>query len=275
MNIGFIGAGRVGCSLGRYFIHNGFLISGYYSRSYESACLAAELTETKPYENLLELVSDCDVIFVTVNDGAIVDVGRQLATYNLKDKILCHCSGAMSSAVFEDLEGVGGIGSLHPLMAISSKEQALGQAFFTIEGNDIGIKVLRDILTKCKNPYQTIDSGNKTKYHLAAATASNLVVGLLDMSVSMLTECGFSEEAARKALSPLVVGNAKAVMDVGAKEALTGPVSRGDCETVVKHLDNLEGEEAIIYKLLSKRLLKLSTYSELSRVDEMKGILEE
>ena len=52
MNIGFIGAGRVGCSLGRYFIQNGFLISGYYSRSYESACLAAELTGTKPYENL-------------------------------------------------------------------------------------------------------------------------------------------------------------------------------------------------------------------------------
>ena len=274
MNIGFIGAGRVGCSLGRYFIHNGFLISGYYSRSYESACLAAELTETKPYENLMELVSDCDVIFVTVNDGAIVDVGRQLAAYNLKDKILCHCSGAMSSAVFEDLEGVGGIGSLHPLMAISSKEQALGQAFFTIEGNDIGIKVLRDILTKCKNPYQTIDSGNKTKYHLAAATASNLVVGLLDMSVNLLTECGFTEEAAREALSPLVIGNVKGVMEMGADKALTGPVSRGDAGTVKKHLDELEGEDRDIYRLLSKRLMKLSVYSESDIENEMKGILE-
>ena len=274
MNIGFIGAGRVGCSLGRYFIQNGILVSSYYSRSYESACLAAELTETKPYENLMELVSDCDVIFVTVNDGAIVDVGRQLATYNLKDKTLCHCSGAMSSAVFEDLEGVGGIGSLHPLMAISSKEQALGQAFFTIEGNDTGIKVLRDIITKCKNPYQTIDSGNKTKYHLAAATASNLVVGLLDMSVNLLTECGFTEEAAREALSPLVIGNVKGVMEMGADKALTGPVSRGDAVTVKKHLDELEGEDRDIYRLLSKRLMKLSVYSESDIENEMKGILE-
>lgn len=275
MNIGFIGAGRVGCSLGAYLLNNGFLVSGYFSRSYESACIAAELTKTKPYDNLLELVNDCELIFVTVNDGAIEDVCKDLRTFNLMDKTLCHCSGALSSAVFGDIEGVGGIGSLHPLMAVSSKEQALCHAFFTIEGNDIGINVLRDILTKCGNPYQTIDSGNKTKYHLAAATASNLVVGLLDMSIGILTDCGFTEESARIALKPLVEGNAIAVMDKGARAALTGPVSRGDYDTVKKHLDNLEGEDREIYRLLSKRLMKLSTYSESFIEDDMKGILEE
>lgn len=275
MNIGFIGAGKVGCSLGAYLLDNGFLVSGYCSRSYESACLAAELTKTKPYDNLLELVNDCELIFVTVNDGAIVDVCNDLRTHNLMNKTLCHTSGAMSSEIFGDLEGVGGICSLHPLMAVSSKEQALERAFFTIEGNDIGINVLRAILTKCGNPYQKIDSGNKTKYHLAAATASNLVVGLLDMSVNILADCGFTEESARAALKPLVEGNAIAVMDKGARAALTGPVSRGDCDTVRKHLDNLEGEDRDIYRLLSKRLMKLSTYSESDIENDMKGILEE
>ena len=275
MNIGFIGAGRVGCSLGAYLLDNGFLVSGYFSRSYESVCIAAELVKTKPYDNLLELVNDCDLIFVTVNDGAIVDVCNELRNCNLHNKILCHTSGAMSSKVFEDLEGVGGIGSLHPLMAVSSRTHALGSAFFTIEGNDIGIKVLRDILTKCKNPYQTIDSGNKTKYHLAAATASNLVVGLLDMSINILTDCGFTNESALAALKPLVEGNAAAVMDMGARKALTGPVSRGDFGTVKKHLDNLEGEDREIYRLLSKRLMKLSSYSETDIENDMKGILEE
>jgi predicted short-subunit dehydrogenase-like oxidoreductase (DUF2520 family) len=95
------------------------------------------------------------------------------------------------------------------------------------------------------------------------------------MSIGILTDCGFTEESARIALKPLVEGNAIAVMDKGARAALTGPVSRGDYDTVKKHLDNLEGEDREIYRLLSKRLMKLSTYSESFIEDDMKGILEE
>ena len=63
-------------------------------------------------------------------------------------------------------------------------------------------------------------------------------------------------------------------MNKGAREALTGPVSRGDDITVKKHMDILQNEEVEIYRLLSLRLLKLSNLSEEEDYNRMKGILE-
>ena len=85
--------------------------------------------------------------------------------------------------------------------------------------------------------------------------------------------CGFSEENARCALRPLVTGNAEAVMDMGAAKALTGPVSRGDYETVEKHMKVLDGEELEIYRLLSQRLLDMTGDKNASEYMKVKGVL--
>ena len=275
VNIGFIGAGKVGCSLGRYFILHGFFVSGYYSRSRDSAKKAAELTNSIVFENVENLIETCDIVFITVPDSVIEDVWNGIKDYQLDGKIICHCSGAMSSEVFDTIY-VSNVGrcSIHPLMAVSSREHDMSQAFFTIEGNPQGLSQIRKLLDECGNTYQEITKDNKVRYHAAAAVASNLVVGLLDMSVSMLMNCGFSEERAREALTPLVVGNAQAVMNKGTREALTGPVSRGDDITVKKHMDILQDGESEIYRLLSLRLLELADLSKEDDYNKMKGILE-
>ncbi len=280
MNIGFIGAGKVGCSLGRYFILHGFFVSGYYSRSKSSADTAAELTGSRAFENVEKLIRESDIVFITVADGAIAEVWNEIKAYGLCGKTICHCSGAMSSEVFSDTDNKDNcrkqynVCSMHPLLAVSSKTHDMSKAFFTIEGSPEGLLQLRLILDKCGNTYQEICNNNKVKYHAAAAVASNLVVGLLDMAVSMLMDCGFDEARAREALTPLVTGNAQAVMDKGAKAALTGPVSRGDTATVEKHIAILQDEEKEIYRLLSKRLLKLADLEDSNDYNSMKGILE-
>lgn len=104
ISIGFIGAGRVGFTLGRYFYENNLQLSGYFSRSYSHACDAAAFTHSKSYRTIKELAADSQVIFITVPDSSIHDVYLQLKDYELKDKILCHCSGALSAEVFSDLE---------------------------------------------------------------------------------------------------------------------------------------------------------------------------
>lgn len=275
MNIGFIGAGKVGCSLGRYFILHGFFVSGYYSRNLDSAKEAADITGSIAFDRVDKLMGSSDVVFITVPDNAITDVWMSVRGYVLNGQTICHCSGAMSSEVFADIDGVNGNRcSMHPLMAVSSREHDMSDAFFTIEGDCEGLSQLRTILDKCGNTYQEICKNNKVKYHAAAAVASNLVVGLLDMSVSMLMECGFDDEKAREALTPLVMGNARSVMDRGARAALTGPVSRGDDITIKKHMDILQDDESEIYRLLSLRLLELADLSEEDDYNRMKGILE-
>ena len=52
MRAGFIGAGKVGFSLGKYLKENGVEITGYFSKSPESAKSAADFTNTKLYKSI-------------------------------------------------------------------------------------------------------------------------------------------------------------------------------------------------------------------------------
>ena len=65
MRIGFVGAGKVGFTLGRYMSERNVCVSGYYSRCKESARQASLFTHTKYYETLEEIIASSDALFLT------------------------------------------------------------------------------------------------------------------------------------------------------------------------------------------------------------------
>ena len=88
IRIGFYGAGRVGCTLGRYFREHGLSVMGYYNRTRERAEEAAGWTGAAVYESVHSLLTECDAIFLTVSDQAISSVVKELAdTESLSGKI--------------------------------------------------------------------------------------------------------------------------------------------------------------------------------------------
>jgi len=93
------------------------------------------------------------------------------------------------------------------------------------------------------NPTRILSGQDKVKYHAACAVASNFVCALFDMSTRLLRQCGFDEKEALAALSPLALANVKRILEVGAKEALTGPVERGDIATIEKHLASITDDK--------------------------------
>lgn len=280
MNIGFIGAGKVGCTLGRYFVEkgkeSGLQLGGYYSRSAESAKDAAQITSSKVYESIKSLAYECDMIFLTVPDGSIQTVWKQIREYEIKGKTICHCSGAMSSAdAFEGIEETEAFGySIHPLFAVSDRYNAyreLTGVFFTLEGgrqaepegserkHSREFLQLREAFDRMGNPTRIIDGKDKTTYHCAAAVASNLVCGLIDQSLQLMQRCGFSQEEAVKALAPILMGNMAHIAAEGPTKSLTGPIERNDIGTVKKHIRCLKGQgERELYSLLSSRLVKMA-----------------
>lgn len=278
MNIGFIGAGKVGMSLGKYFTGGGLKVKGYYSKSGDSAKEAADFTASSKFDNIEDLIEACDVIFLTVPDGSITGVWQQIRKYEIKGKIICHCSGAMSSEdAFEDIENTGAFGySVHPLFAVSDKYNAyreLEDVFFTLEGKtpqsefaeeyrdqaSSNLCMIKETIEALGNPTRIIESGCKTTYHCAAAMASNLVCGLINQSIELMTRCGFTEDEAIKALAPILTGNMAHIAKVGPTESLTGPIERNDVATVKKHLDCLEDDsEKELYRLLSCRLVQMA-----------------
>ncbi|MCR4674457.1 MAG: DUF2520 domain-containing protein [Lachnospiraceae bacterium] len=262
MKIGFIGAGKVGCSLGKYFKDKGKDVVGYYSKTPASSKTAAEFVGTNYFESLETVVSESDCLFFTVNDASISDVWREVKKLDVSGKIICHCSGAKSASVFEGIDEAGAFGfSLHPISPFSSKFDSyknVKDAFFTLEGNEKKYSVMENFLKELGLNVTIISGEDKVKYHSACVFASNLVVGLLDDAMGILEETGFSKEDAKNALAPLILQNVHSILEKGTTEALTGPMERCDTETVKAHLDALEGNKKEVYKTLSKDLLRIS-----------------
>lgn len=257
MRIGFIGAGKVGYSLGRYLKEHHISISGYYSRALQSAMDAAEFVETNFYTTLDELVKDSEVLFITVPDGVIKEVWEQLKTLQVTGKIICHCSGVLSSQIFSDIAEYQCYGySIHPLLAISSKHNSfweLSNAIFTIEGDAGYLQDMKKMVKSCGNQVIEMKPQEKIRYHAAAVLSSNLVLALLETATEELMACGFSGDEAKNALLPLICGNVEHLKQQTIEEALTGPVERCDVTTVKSHLEKLDGENREIYRLLSKK----------------------
>ena len=84
MKIGFIGAGKVGTSLGKLFSECGAHITGYYSRSFDHARQAAEFTSSVPYQTLEALVQESDTLFVTTPDGVLQTMIGEIAALPVK-----------------------------------------------------------------------------------------------------------------------------------------------------------------------------------------------
>lgn len=262
IKIGFIGAGKVGFSLGKYLKANDITVTGYYSRNEDSSKQASNFTGTKQFKNLNELINESDTIFITTPDGEIKNVWNEIKELSIKDKIICHCSGVLSSEIFSDINRYGAYGySIHPMFAISDKHnsyKSLRQAFITIEGHYKYEDQILKYIKSLGNDALIINKNKKILYHAASVTVSNLVLGLINTGIKHLKECGFEEDTAIKALYPLISFNIENIKKNGIVSSLTGPIERGDVDTIKCHCEELGDDDEILYKLLSKNILGIA-----------------
>lgn len=264
MKIGIIGAGRVGFSLGKYLSEapNDASVVGFYDTAIECAAEAAEFTGTRSFEQLQELVSLSDTLFITTPDSIIAKAWDCIKEMSLDNKIICHFSGSLSSVVFSGMEETGASGcSIHPMLAFSDKYssyQQLNHAFFTIEGNQKAVEVMTALLQSMGNTVCPIAGDKKVLYHAAASILSNQVLAVLDTGYRLLTECGFTREDAVNASRSLVLGNVENAVRQDTIGALTGPIERGDLLTVKNHLSVLGGADWEMYRILGKKLVEIA-----------------
>ncbi|NSN78623.1 DUF2520 domain-containing protein [Enterococcus faecalis] len=269
MNVGFIGAGKVGCSFGKYFQEHKIQVTGFYSKSEDSSLAASNFTSSKQYLNLRELVDENDTIFITTPDGQIQEVWQEIKNYQIKNKLICHCSGAISSDIFSNIQDYGAYGySVHPMFSISDKYNSykkLKKSFITIEGDEKYAKFLCDFFKKLGNSTVIVSKENKFLYHAESVVSSNLVLGLINTSVTYLIQCGFTEKMAIEALYPLIEFNIRNIKEKGIIESLTGPVERCDISTIKGHCEVLSDEDRALYMLLSKNVLEIAMLKNINR----------
>jgi predicted short-subunit dehydrogenase-like oxidoreductase (DUF2520 family) len=209
---------------------------------------------------------EAEVVVVAVRDDAIGSVAETLmgSGFITGEHALVHCSGALSAAeAFASVaDAVGGMAMLHPLRAISDADKTMREwagTVFGIEGDDRGTQAAQQLAAALGGQVLNLGRGQVAAYHAGAAVASNYLVALADVAVELMGQAGVSPDDARGALLPLMAGTLENLRRRGLPEALTGPIRRGDVETISRHLEVLgTGDLARVYRVLAGRTLALA-----------------
>ena len=103
--------------------------------------------------------------------------------------------------------------------------------------------------------------GYKALYHAGACIAANFLVTITVLAGELFAAAGLAKEKVPAALLPLVENVVKNMGKLGPAQALTGPVSRGDAQTILRHikaLNDTRPDLLPLYLELSRRTLELA-----------------
>jgi predicted short-subunit dehydrogenase-like oxidoreductase (DUF2520 family) len=194
----------------------------------------------KPYSRLTPEILDSKVILLTTPDGALGTAANTLASFDqskLRDKIVLHTSGAMDRAVLGPLARRGAsTGSLHPMQTFSGRGAPnLEKVIFAVEGDRRAAAVARKIARSLGGVPVAMSGENKPAYHAAGLLVAGHSLGLMEAASQVLLKLGFSRRNALRALLPLTRQMLDNFEKLGPQKSWTGPLSRGDFETVARH----------------------------------------
>ncbi|MDD4876222.1 MAG: DUF2520 domain-containing protein [Dehalococcoidales bacterium] len=256
LKLGFIGAGTVGNALAIGLNNKSYRVTAVSSRSQSSSFkLSQAVIGCECFKNNQDVADNCDLVFITTPDDAIASVVSEIQWHN--EQSVIHCSGADSTDILEPARKEGAyIGAFHPLQTFASVNQAIENipgSTFAIEAEEPLLGTLKDMATSLGGYCIELKASDKVIYHTAAVIACNYLVTLVKMATDLWQNFNIPQSQAIRALLPLMRGTLHNIDTIGMPECLTGPIARGDIETVKKHINALQVSFPI----------SLSTYKEL------------
>jgi len=256
------GTGPVARALARGWTDAGGTVAFALSRDLRRAeRLAAECGAVRATTDAADLRT-ADVVVVAVADRAVAETGRRLAAaWAGTGPPVLHTSGSLPGSA------LGGAplraGSLHPLQSFPSAGDddggrrlaaRLPGTHWFHEGE--GIDAARDLVAGWAGEFHALRAGGKALYHAGAAILSNHAVALFADATRCLESAGVRPAESRAALASLLAGTLANLSAVGVPAALTGPVARGDVETVRLHVEALRAAHPDVlaaYAALARR----------------------
>lgn len=271
MSINIIGAGRVGKTIGRLIVRNqAASIRGVVNRTKKSADEAiSAIGQGTSYDGIADLPA-ADITFITTNDDQIELCAAELAENKqlTPNTIIVHCSGALTSDILMPLKKKGCvIASVHPMKSFHDVTLSVREfpgTYCAVEGDGHACEPLLTLFTSIEATAYIIPAQLKARYHAAAVMASNLFVSLYNESLLCFQQAGLSEPLPRELTYSMFSGVLRNLQRSDApKKALTGPLMRGDSDTVAKNLESLAtAEQKAIYSALSIAALKMTDLTE-------------
>ncbi len=229
-----VGRGRAGGSFARALRDTGVHVE----------ILAGRAGATDPIQ-----ASGADLVLLCVPDGVIDEVAASIAS---SDAVIAHVSGATTLAPLRTHHER--VASIHPLIALPNAERGgallRAGATFAVAGDPIAAELVEHL----GGTAVTVSDQQRAIYHATAAVAANHLVALTGQVERLATQIGVPVAA----YLDLMQGALDAVRAEGAAAALTGPVMRGDWDTIEQHLSALPADERAAYCALANEAARLA-----------------
>ena len=249
--ISIIGAGRLGASLGHALVRRGYDLRAVSCRTLRSARESARIAGAgRPFTNIVKAAGDSATIFLCVTDRALPEVAAALASSPLtwKGRTVFHTSGLVPSRVLEPLARAGAhTASFHPAQTFARKEadpRLFRDIFFDIEGDPAAVRKALGIARRLGGSVVLLSEKEKPLYHAACVICSAGGTAVFDAASRLLTGTGLESSLTSRILMPLAERSLRNVKELGARAAFTGPLSRGDVQSVRKHIEALPAKGA-------------------------------
>lgn len=204
------------------------------------------------------------ILVLAVPDDALHEVANEVARAGPRPGpcAVFHLSGALSTDVLAPLHAASyTVGSIHPLQTIAdpwSGAERLRGCAYAIAGEPGALTMARRMVAALGGRPMVIPPNLRPLYHAAAVFASNYVLAATAAVARTLAEAGIAEDEAVAAALPLMRGTMDNVEQLGLGSALTGPIARGDLDTVRLHLSRLSPRERRLYSALGLETVRLA-----------------
>lgn len=271
--VAVVGAGAVGTVLARKLVACGYRVQAVLSRDADDARALASRVGASVGDVAWEtLPTEVRLVLVCVPDGAITPVAEDLASLDhpWTETIVAHTSGTQTAAALAPLswEGAATL-SFHPLQTFASETppEAFEGIAIGLEGDEQAVTAGAALARSLGAHPVQLTADDKTRYHCAAALASNGLVALMAVVEEVFGASNSSREgklSVDELVAPLVEQTWANLRQGMPESALTGPVARGDEETVQAHLDALADEMphlVPLYVALSTEMVRVAVRS--------------
>jgi predicted short-subunit dehydrogenase-like oxidoreductase (DUF2520 family) len=257
-----VGAGNLGSALALALQRSGCVIEAVIARSRGASLKRAQALARQVGARASLDLSDvrAALIWFCVPDSEIARAAQSLAVkIEWKGRVALHSSGALTSDELSVLLRRGAaVASVHPLMTfVRGSRFSLAGVPFAIEGDPAAVRVAQSVVENLGGHAYSIRQKDKAAYHAWATFASPLFTSLLATTERVAALARVSRKAARQRMIPILLQTIANYAAFGAAAGFSGPIIRGDVDTVKRHLRVLRGAPVAreVYVSLAKAAL--------------------
>ena len=257
-----VGAGNLGSALALALRRAGYAVEDVIARSRGASLRKAQALAKQVGARVSTDLSDvrADLIWFCVPDAEIALAARSLAgKIEWKGRVALHSSGALTSDELSVLRRRGAaVASVHPLMTfVRGSQPSLAGVPFAVEGDPAAVGVARRVVENLGGLAYSIRQKDKAAYHAWGTFASPLFTALLATTERVAALAGVSRKAARQRMIPILLQTLANYAAFGAAGGFSGPIIRGDVDTVKRHVRVLRGAPVAreVYLSLAKAAL--------------------